>query len=269
MLGWNEIIREYVIRHADRTKRAAEPLLSRFGIEYFTYHRIDQKGGYTVLVNHPGWAEHYVSERLYEEDPYLRTPKAFRSGLYHWNEEGSEVYRNSILKKSNFDWDLGVVLIEKREDSVEFYGFAANKARSNLNHLSLNHAEVLRQFGHYFKSKFAPVLQEMEERVISLPSLKGADYFRSSPTKPLNAGPFLEELGLKNSELTTLSTAEKRCINPLLNGLSNKEIGQQLNLSPRTIETHLESLKRKLNSTYKRDLFQKLNKLKDLGTLTF
>jgi hypothetical protein len=33
-------------------------------VSYFTYHRIYTEGKYTVLLDRPDWAEHYVSSKV-------------------------------------------------------------------------------------------------------------------------------------------------------------------------------------------------------------
>lgn len=52
-----------------------------------------------------------------------------------------------------------------------------------------------------------------------------------------------------------LSERELECVFHLLRGRSMKEIGKELNISPRTVETHLEKIKVKLNCRNKSDIF--------------
>jgi DNA-binding CsgD family transcriptional regulator len=55
-----------------------------------------------------------------------------------------------------------------------------------------------------------------------------------------------------------LSKRELDCAKLLLSGLTSKEIGSHLNLSYRTIEDYISSLKRKFNARNKSDLIVKL-----------
>lgn len=55
-----------------------------------------------------------------------------------------------------------------------------------------------------------------------------------------------------------LSKRELDCVKLLLSGLTSKEIGSHLNLSYRTIEDYISSLKRKFNARNKSDLIVKL-----------
>ena len=65
-----------------------------------------------MLLDRPDWAEHYVSEQLFREDPYLRSPEVYRSGTCLVEQHGSQDYKRTIMKggKELFDMDLGVIL---------------------------------------------------------------------------------------------------------------------------------------------------------------
>jgi len=277
MFTWQEIVQDYVIRYSNRIQKATRPLLTRFGIEYFTYHRIDEKGNYTVLVDRPDWAENYVSEKFYEHDPYLRDPKVYRPGICLLDHHGSEHYKNTVLEtgRSKFHWDLGVVLIEKKkEEEVEFFGFAANRSSSCLDRLYLNQRGILKHFASYFKTELASVLREMDQTGISLPALKGKDFYCKQPIVPSgnrqNSQAFLFDLGLKKdlAYADSLTPAERRCVLHLLEGFSAKETASSLHLSPRTVESYLETLKGKLDCSNKRELFLRVKKLEELGLLS-
>ena len=49
MLGWTEIVQNYINKHSTKVKKTTQPLREHFGIGYFTYHLIDAEGKYTML----------------------------------------------------------------------------------------------------------------------------------------------------------------------------------------------------------------------------
>jgi len=153
MLSWKEIVQNYIIKHSSQIRRTTQPLKDRFGIGYFTYHRIDNEGNYTVLVDSPKWAEHYVSEQIFLNDPYLRHPSRYRSGITLVENHDSEEYKEIALKagKEVLDMDTGAMLIEKKDNCVEFFGFSGNKETSPLQNLYLNHPQLLKSFAIHFK----------------------------------------------------------------------------------------------------------------------
>lgn len=66
---------------------------------------------------------------------------------------------------------------------------------------------------------------------------------------------------LDHISLDILSSREKQCAYFLLNGMTAKEIGHQLGLSNRTIETYIEHIKIKLQCRNKTQLIIALTKI--------
>jgi DNA-binding CsgD family transcriptional regulator len=276
MLSWQEIIQKYIIKHSDKIRQTTKTLRERFQIQYFTYHRIDKTGKYTVLVDRPDWAEHYVQEKFYIEDPYLRHPDFYESGFCLIENHGSEEHRQRILKdgKEIFNLDQGVILIQKNNDSsVEFFGYSANKASSSLDKLYLNHPWILKSFAGYFKKELKSVLVRMEAEANTLPHLKGNDFYSNQLLQPdihsKEILKYLKDIG-KESEMMKfglLSKRELECIKLLLKGKSARESAVILKLSPRTIEFYFDNIKDKLSCNSKQEIFSIGKNFEELNLL--
>ena len=186
MLSWKEIVQNYIIKHSNKVTKTTRPLRDHFGIGYFPYHRIDNKGKYTVLLDRPDWAERYVSDQIYLMDPYLRHPSVYKSGITRVDSHGSEEYKERTMDAANevLEMNMGAMLIEKSEDGVEFFGFSANSQTSALEDLYLNHQGLLKSFASHFKNELNPVLYEMEQEASSLITLKGKDFFEEELIHP-------------------------------------------------------------------------------------
>jgi DNA-binding CsgD family transcriptional regulator len=275
MLGWKEIVQDYIIKHSDRIKKTTSSLRDHFGISYFTYHRIDKEGKYTVLVDRPDWAEHYVQEKYYLDDPFLREMGVYRPGFCFLEDHGPEERYQRILKAGSekFHLDTTVLLIEKQGDFVEFFGFSGNKTDCLLEKLYLNHPELLKSFGSYFKTELADLLIQMRTEASLLLDLKGNDFFRPELIQPsikqeLQCA-YLKGIGREQDVLRAglLSQREKECLMMLLQGKSAKETGVLLKLSSRTVESYLENTKNKLCCFSKQDLFESAKRFKELGLI--
>src|SRR5581483_8932447 len=253
MLTWKEIVQEYIIRHSNKIQNVTRPLREHFGIEYFTYHHIDRHGKYTVLVDRPDWAEHYVSKKFYLEDPYLRHPDVYKTGACFIDSHGSDEYRNAVLKdgKKFFDLDSGIILIEKTENGCEFFGYSGNRRNSNLHKLYLNHLPILQAFSRYFKEELSSLLNQMDEEANLLQNLKGKDFHLKTPIIPKMESDlhldFLKAIGMEKfaEKGALLSPREKECMKLLLLGKSAKETALLLGLSPRTVEFYFENIRKK------------------------
>lgn len=275
MLNWKQIVQNYIIKHSDKIKKVTRPIRDRLNVGYFTYHRIDRQGKYTVLLDRPDWAEHYVDEKFFLQDPYLRHPDMYKSGFSLIENHGSEEHRKRILKdgKEIFNLDLGLMLIEKGESSVEFFGFCANKATSQLDKLYLNQPWLLKSFASHFKKELGPILKQMEGEASSLIDLKGKDFHTKEFIHPdvdsATLKAYLKDLG-KAQEIHLagqLSRREKQCIKLLLAGKSAKDTASILKLSHRTIEFYFENIKNKLSCSTKQEIFILANTFQELGLL--
>jgi len=272
-LSWKEIVQNYIAKFSDKIKKTTRPLRDHFGICYFTYHRIDQEGKYTVLVDRPDWAEHYVSQQFFLNDPFLRHPRVFQSGLCLVENQGSEEYKEAILKagKNVLNADTGVMLIQKKDNEVEFFGFSGNHDTSCLQNLYLNQPQLLKSFARHFKKELGSILTHMENEAGSLIELKGCDFLCQQPICldiPINIRrAFLKDLGLNIEQAAKLSSREKQCLKLFLEGKTAKETAFILSLSSRTVESYFENIKTKLSCWSKSEVWTIAKNLEDLQLL--
>lgn len=252
-------MQDYIVRYSDQIKKATEPLKHHFGINYFIHYRIDNAGHYTGLANRPDWIEHYVNEKIFLQDPYLRDPRVYQSGMCLAEQLGPLEYREAITRHAKkFQMDAGIAFIQKKEDGVEFFGFAGNQT-TNLQRLYLNHPQLLKSFAHHFKTKLSKVLTQMREEKFSLLEMKGKDFLCRDPIHP-DIGfstqlTYLQELGIG---IEKLSPRELECVQLLMKSKSAQQTADHLGLSRRTIESYFENIKNKLNCADKREIAELL-----------
>ena len=275
MLSWKEIVQNYIARHSGKIREVTRPLRDHLGVSYFTYHRIDKDGKYTVLVDRPDWAEHYVEEKYYLDDPYLRDMSVYKSGFCFLEEHGSAERTERILKDGReiFNLDLAVLYIERHHDSVEFFGFSGKKAECSLEKTYLNHPMLLKSFGSYFKKELNTILHQMQEEAGPLIDLKGSDFLCPQLVHPSiteNAHHvFLQKIGRAQDVFKAglLSQREKECLKLMIRGNTAKQIAHLLHLSPRTVESYFENMKNKLSCFSKQELFSVAKSFDEIGLL--
>ncbi|MBA3814997.1 MAG: autoinducer binding domain-containing protein [Parachlamydiaceae bacterium] len=273
MNTWNEVVNAQILNHIDAVKKTTQPLLDIFGIDYFTYHRIDKEGRYTVLLDRPDWAEHYVTQKLYKQDPYLQHADAYTSGFCLVDMYGSIAYKELILiEGSKFNLDFGITLIQKNDKDVEFFGFAGSKDNSALNKLYLNHQPLLISFASHFKEQHSATLQHLSDGAPSLEILKGKKLEKRPMQMQLGEEShhsFLKALGMHQQikQAYLLSHREKLCLQWLIKGKSSKETASRMGISPRTVESYFENIKNKLSCWSKNEIFDIAKNLSFLGLL--
>jgi DNA-binding CsgD family transcriptional regulator len=254
------------------------PLLN-LGVLFFGYHSLGLNGEYVTLTDRPDWAEHYVENKFYQHDPFIQHPQNYSSGTYllsqinpptNTNNQDSASNKISIKEgwRQKIAFDEAAILIDKTNADVEFFIFGGNSTHGDFNKLYGNHRNLLHAFVAHFKNALKEVIrsQSEEKNIISYPTSSGKGIHPLNKTKQQG---FLSAIGHKDSCLkaASLTPAEKRCLTHLCKGQSIKGIAQSLMISPRTVETHLNSAKRKLNCLYKDDLVIKSNSLSQLGLL--
>lgn len=275
MLDWQEIVQDYIIKHSNRIQKVTKPLRELFGVTYCTYHRIDRDGKYTVLLDRPDWAEYYVSKNFYEHDPFLRNPDVYQSGACFIESFGTPEYKESVFRdgKTFFNADTAIILIEKQEDGVSFFGVTGENASCDLRKLSLNHLPILQAFHSHFASELDTILHEMQQGAAPLAQLKGKDYFCKTPIHPTIAPEahlqLLKSLGLADyyRKARLLTKRERDCLILLLDGKSIKETASQLGLSYRTVEHYFENIKAKAGVQSRSALFTFARKLQTFSLL--
>src|SRR3569832_634146 len=218
MLSWKEIVHDYITKYSDQIRFTTRPLHDHLGVDYFTYHKIDLDGNYTVLVDRPDWAEHYVQNQHYLLDPYLRHPDVYQSGICQIEANGSEEYIEQIMcSGKKFHLDLCVLLVEKTETGDEFFGFAGNRSTCRIDTLSMNTPQLLQSFATHFRQQKAPLIVQIVQEGSSLKDLKGADFFTKDKISPwaLSAASlaFLSDLGHRKEveSFQKLSHREREC----------------------------------------------------------
>ncbi len=279
MLNWEYILQKYIIGCSSPINKITKPLKKHLGINFFGYHRIDNKGKYVVLTDHPAWAEYYLENKLFQSDPFLRHPREYSNGISFFGDVNLE--KKAFPDTLNVAWRKitkstdGIVLIEKNKDVVEFFIFAGNHPANNgFNKLFLNHLPLLRAFSDHFKKEARSILVKQTEENFSLPfSWETAG--NCSPTfdpkiEVSKQKQFLASIGHEEilNKVHTLTPREMDCLKQLHNGTTSvKGVAAELSLSPRTVEYYLENIKNKLDCWNKEDLAVKTNTLHSLGLL--
>mgnify|MGYP000045805055 CR=1 FL=1 len=274
MLNWEEIVQKYITKHSNLIRKTTQPLRDHFGIGYFTYHRIDRAGNYTVLVDRPEWSEHYVSEKIFLNDPYLRNYDVYQSGMCLVQTNGSQKYKKTVTRagKKILKMDSAVLLIQKKPEYVEFFGFAGNDTGS-VEKIYMNDPHILASFANYFKQQTKAILTNMEQESLSLKILKGRDFLCSTPinTKVSNSSllSYLTDLGMKSliQQAQKLSVREQQCLRLLIQDKSSKETAAILGLSSRTVESYFENIKNKLSCWNKQQVLTLAKSLDQIGLL--
>lgn len=124
----------------------------------------------------------------------------------------------------------------------------------------LSNTNLLLRFCNYFHEQASDLLKlaDKNENLIFLPKT----FLQKMDSHNLSIDDFIKETQVKKHMIDTprglvsISKREMQCIQLLNQGSSAREVAEKLFLSKRTIETHINNIKNKLNITGKSDLIK-------------
>lgn len=226
--------------------------LQELGIIYFTYEKSEKNGSRTYLSTHPDILEKYLKEEYYLIGNVESSPDKYKNQILFWDTLPKQYIYDDVIRSSNIDH--GIFMIHQGTDYCEFYGFAAKKGNHQVINNYINHVDVLKNFCPYFKDRAKSIIRQAEAHKIMLPFHNDKlDFVNDSKNIIFN------DILTDQKNILLLSVRQKDCATLLLKGMQYKEIAQMLNISSRTVETHINYLKRKLNCSNKIELILQLS----------
>ncbi|MBI2784783.1 MAG: LuxR family transcriptional regulator [Legionella longbeachae] len=212
------------------------PILKGHGITVFNYYRVYLNGEMLRFSTDRSWTEHYFKKNYLKN---VRPPEAYLSkdvNYFVWLiEDCPEMLLDAAI---NFNTSNGISIAQKGDNYVDFFCFATTRNnRKIINTFYLNNLDVLLNYCDYFKEHAKQLIHLGEKQKIILPEF---------------------EYSAKKIEFTN---RQLDCAFLLLKGLQYKEIAKKLLLSSRTVETHINGLKNKLNCKNKAELIISLSEI--------
>jgi DNA-binding CsgD family transcriptional regulator len=269
-------IHRFSTQNDRRIKKVCNPLLQSFGIDTFWYYTLSPEGYFSYLGNQGILAEFFSDEMLYRGHPHYRHPKFFKNNtVYSESFQDLDFLEQQAPLRETFNLTQLCIVIQKEGEKLHGYGFATMNQEVDLTSTYLNQQPLLRSFISYFREEMKDLIDKTQENQVNLAPYCGESFFRRSPIDDQSissskATEFLQHikkdsLGMKLHN--TLSRRELECLEWLLKGRSARQIGEELNLSKRTIEEYLENIKNKLGCITKTEVFDQAILLKQMGYL--
>ncbi|OGT48181.1 MAG: hypothetical protein A3F17_08495 [Gammaproteobacteria bacterium RIFCSPHIGHO2_12_FULL_41_15] len=230
-----------------------QPLKTHFGLTSFVYLKSFNEGSEIRLSNQPEWLAYFYEYELYKFSLFERHPSEYIKTYVVW--AGLEIYKTVLEKARLFNIDHGITFIEPCADGCEFFFLGTESDRANVMPKYLANLDLLKRFLDYFREKAAALLNEAQKHKITI-----SGKFETAPKlfclKELNSSEFLGA-----PDLVEFTARELECMRLLAKGYTQKMIAQELNISVRTVETHLNHVKDKTHTRSRGELAQYLLKL--------
>lgn len=252
-----QLDQHYFLTSSAEVDAIIQPLKDHLGITSFVYQKNFLDGSEIRLSNQPQWVKYYYEKQLYKYSIFEHAPNQYQKSRLLW---ASLPQHQTVLSKAKkFNIDHGITFVEPQADGCEFFFIGTTPQNPEVMSHYLNQLDVLEKFLIYFKEKTAPLIDKAKQNKILLIDKinNNAPVFDETPKFDRDA--FLSRLNLK--ENPNFSAREWDCVKLLIQGYTFKMIARTLNISARTVETHVEHIKQKSNCHTKSELIYFLSKM--------
>ncbi len=258
-----------ILPHADHIiyssasciKQICLPLRQALGINHFSYICVYPNNERIHLSMNADFNEHlYQNIEYYHEQDGLVEVTVTYDSIQTWDMLQSR-HLHSDAKKY-FNTETGVFFSRKANEYIEYFFYGIPKNNSTSLTKLLTHIDLLMQFGIYFKEVGEKLIIQAKQEPLRL--YTPIENYNSYNKIIVDSGAiqqFKKIMNLKRLKKFKLTTKEIECAYLVKEGLSAKIIAGRLNRSHRTIEKHIEMLKKKFYCKTKFSLISLLSKI--------
>lgn len=213
-------------------------------------------GKFIDLSNQMEWTSFFLDKYLNEQYPIgvVENHMLAEKGVLFWCAEPDNLVWQE--GKELFGFGNGISIYKQRPQYCEIFCFYGKSDNDQLNKILAQSYSLLEKFLKYFIENMAIDINLAYEKndVLPVPKRYLQSDWKIIPED--NEKKFLQTLETRKQPL--LSPRELECISLCSRGQTAKEIGRQIQLSPRTVETYLANAKQKLGCKNVRDLIYKV-----------
>lgn len=213
-----------------------EPFCLNTGITYFHHIRVFNDRTAFILNNNPQYMRHFLQHKFAVSEPGTYT----NPGIHLW--AGLNSLRNfdnqALHMKKYFDIDHQISIVEPQADYIDIYTLGTTIQRPEMVNFYINNLDILDNLFLEYQDKFAHELETLNAAQILL------------PLRPKNSNQTKSE----NPRLDQITARELECLGLISQGKTAKMSAQTLNISPRTVERHIDNIRTKLKLKNKSEL---------------
>ncbi len=250
-----------------------QPMYQYFGINSAAVIEIDRNDRvFNIHTNHE-WIDNCLEKEYYKDDPHIISPKNMGNGFTLWSTREEQEYKAGILHDINHNFNMchGVTYVQSNSYGYKVFAFSAEREHTGVHSKIISSLSLFRKFITYFDEKLNSIRMNLNSRKVLAPELKGNLFYQQKGIiQPfsINASKeqFLQSVDVEFSHLHKIKVSRKEaaCLQLLLEGLTAKQMGNKLFISHRTVEKHIENLKRNFKVKTKKELLEIAAKLQVL-----
>ena len=251
----------------ERVRQTVMPLKQSLGIPHFVYYRVYSDGRYSHICDNHEWTRYYVEHVQSCNDFFTDIIEKTPLGKFYLSFSPPTVPQKDAILTPFFDvgkmWHW-LCLHRKGKDYTEAFIFVGGQNDHHMVEFYINTLETLKKFALFFAAEFADVIHSTTHGFLARYEIFNniTRAVNHIPSMPLRHN-FIEKLTPRkcfiNGDFLKFSKRQLQCLEGVSHGKSMKEIAVDLNVDPRTIETHINRIKIKTACHFKSDLIRFYN----------
>ncbi|MBB70884.1 MAG: hypothetical protein CMF50_00610 [Legionellales bacterium] len=248
--------------HADDMAQVTKPL-NKLGISYFAHVRLDNNNNAVITNNHPNYLEHYFSGYNFNYDLHMADIESH--GFFLWDLAKPKGNSEKLYQLAQAHGVGHLCTLVRREAGYKhYYHFGADPHNDTMNTFYTQHMDLLDKYLLYYNEQFYLNDNLFKLERFSCPIGHNEDSTWESETLMLDQdeiAAYLESIGSREpceEALNSITRREFQCAHYMLHGMTSKEIGAKIHISPRTVEVYLERLRNRFGSKNKIELARHL-----------
>lgn len=239
-----------------------EPIFTGFGFKSLGYTRIKINGERLILDTHTDLLNYYCEsafqEKIKGDNSLVCTLNRIKSNSPH-HECHIQVYSGNPkteLEERLYHYDIWncISLTFNMQQYSEIFHLSKSKDINDSNiDLCTNKKALLNRFSHYFRDKLrmldlekAPTVRNVQPSSVIKEGAADTDDYKDLRVCEFVKKTQIEKYYLKTHDIF-IGKREAECLYYLSLGKTSKEIGNCLEISARTVECYINSLKEKTN----------------------
>lgn len=252
---------DITLAYWDKIDRSCKPL-NKLGITFFNYLKVYDDCTIADLNNAPEMTEYfYYKSTLYQSFSPLHNNKHFEQGFMLDKSLVEQDLFN--IMRDKFNIDHVIFFIEKQPNATVFWQFGTQAGNDCIINFYLNNTVLLKKFCSFFSYENRDILalSEKNKYKICITNKSQNSFQQLQQYDSTVISSIYEQFDMNSIQLSSLTPRERECLHFCVQGLSAKEIALTLNISNRTVETHIANIKKKLKCIKLSKLISKISPL--------
>lgn len=246
-------------------EKISDILMDTLSIRWFEYNRLYKDGNRFYISNNKKWFEYFIKNNFQDDVEYnqvlwggMKRKYTLWVGLQE-NKVLSGYFRNNMWNGLNYTF-------KKEENYLDLFSFSSTIEEKQVNNIYINSKDILNKAILVFNNEIHKELPLGDDSFLLKPrSHKGLLLDDAPLISTEMIDNFYEQTKIDRyyfnigSEEFYLTRMEFLCLTLISHGDSIKGVANKCSISPRTVESHINSIKLKTGKTSRSGIISILN----------